>query len=133
MNDRDFLAAFATAAIPSERWTHQSHVRVAFLYLRMLPFDEALERVRIGILALNRANGVETTATSGYHETITVAWARLSAAAIQEGDARDFAAFAESNPQLLAKSLLRAYYSKDRLLSPEARAGFVEPDLSLLP
>jgi hypothetical protein len=121
------------AAIPSEQWTHQSHVRVAFLYLTALPLDEALDRVRAGIRALNHANGVETTATSGYHETITVAWARLVAAAIQEGDALDFEAFAESKPQLLAKSLLRAYYSKDTLLSPEARARFVEPDLSALP
>lgn len=133
MNDRDFISAFEAATIPLEGWTHREHVRVAFLYLRALPFEEALDRLRSGIRALNRANGVQGTPTSGYHETVTVAWARVIAAAIAADSAPDFDAFAKLHAGLLNKQLLRSYYSKERLLSPEARSSFVEPDIEALP
>src|SRR5262245_44330518 len=133
MNDRSFLAAFEAAAIPPERWTHRDHVRVGFLYLRELPFDEALIRLRSGIRALNRANGVQDSPTSGYHETLTVAWARVIAAAVAHGPAQDFAGFAQRHPELLKKELLRSYYSRERMRTPEAKATFVEPDIAPLP
>jgi hypothetical protein len=38
-----------------------------------------------------------------------------------------------ANPHLCAKTLLRLYYTRDRILTAEARAGFVEPDLAPLP
>jgi hypothetical protein len=138
MDDSEFLQAFEAAAIPGERWAHRDHVRMAFLYLRDHSFAQALARIRSGIRALNRANGGRDTPTSGYHETVTVAWARVVAAAIAasgtDPDAlRDSAAFIALHPQLLAKDLLRAHYSRNLIMSPEARASFVEPDLTALP
>jgi hypothetical protein len=134
MNDHAFLAAFEAAVIPAERWKHRDHVRVAFLYLRALPFAVAVEQLRSGIRALNRAHGGVDTLTSGYHETLTVAWARLVAAAIAQADpVLDFAMFAAAQPALLDKALLRAHYTSALMLSPEARASFVEPDLIPLP
>jgi hypothetical protein len=134
MDDRVFLSAFEAAAISSDRWTHRDHVRVAFLYLRALPFSEAVDRLRRGIRALNRANGVADTPTSGYHETVTVAWARIVAAAItSELQAASFETFANACPTLLSRDRLRAHYGKERLMSSAARASFVEPDLEPLP
>src|SRR5690349_848635 len=110
-DDRAFLALFEAAAIPSEAWTHRDHVRVALLYLRELSFPQALDRLRTGIQTLNRVNGVKDTPTSGYHETITVAWAHLVAGAIaRSGMANSFADFAQRNPDLLQKERLRAHY-----------------------
>ena len=34
MTDDEFLAAFEAAAIPRKDWTHEAHVRMAWLYLR---------------------------------------------------------------------------------------------------
>jgi len=133
MSDRDFLSEFESAAIPRDRWTHREHLRVAFLYLRDLPFADALVRLRSGIQALNRANGVRDTATSGYHETLTVAWARVVASVVERGAAEDFDSFAQRNPSLLDKHVLGAYYSNERLFASEARATFVEPDIAPLP
>ena len=129
-SDADFLRRFEQAAIPSDEWTHRDHVRMAFLYLRERPFDEALEAIRRGIRALNAANGV----TVGYHETLTVAWARVVDAALTSyGPSDDFEAFARQNEHLLAKSLLRVFYSRPLIFSDAARADFVEPDLAPLP
>ncbi len=134
MDDRSFLAEFESAAIPSERWSHRAHIRMAFLYLRDRPFPEGLARIRSGILALNRANDVQDTPESGYHETVTVAWARIVASTIRvHGPTDDFDSFSEANPHLFNKSLLRLYYTRERILTPEAKAGYVEPDLAPLP
>jgi hypothetical protein len=134
MDDRQFLLEFEGAAISRERWTHAFHIRMAFLYLRDFPFDEALRRIRCGIQKLNHANQVPETPTSGYHETVTVAWARVVAATLRaHGPATDFDAFAAANPHLLAKTLLRLYYSQERMRVSEAKSTFVAPDLAPLP
>ncbi len=134
MDNRSFLAELEAAAIPSERWSHRAHIRMAFLYLRDRPFPDALGRIRSGILALNRANDVQDTPESGYHERVTVAWARIIASTIRaHGLAEDFDSFSQANPHLFNKSLLRLYYTKERILTPEAKARYVEPDLAPLP
>jgi hypothetical protein len=42
----------------------------------------------------------------------------------------DFDAFAERHPALLDKRLLTRHYTAAVLASPQARAGWVEPDLA---
>lgn len=107
---------------------------MAFLYLRHLAFDDALERIRSGVQALNRANGVIETPTSGYHETVTVAWARIVSVTLSaHGPRGDFDTFADANPHVLTKSLLRLYYTHDRIFTEQAKSSFVEPDLAPLP
>ena len=134
MSDAEFLAAFEAAQIPRERWTHREHIRVAFVYLRLRPFGDALDCIRAGIRKLNRANGVADTDESGYHETITVAWARVVASALDvHGPTSDFFTFEKTHPHLGSKSLLRLYYTVDRVMSLQARASFVEPDVAPLP
>lgn len=46
---------------------------------------------------------------------------------------RRFDAFSEANPHLFNKPLLRLYYTRERILTPEARVRYVEPDLAPLP
>ena len=92
---------------------------------------EATTRIRNGILRYNGSQGIKTTATSGYHETITLFWTRLVA---------KYLAGAENGISIveLANGVIRAfgnkeipfeYYSRDRLLSLEARMRWVQPDL----
>lgn len=130
MTDDEFLAAFEAAAIPRPEWTHEAHVRMAFLYLSRFRAELALERVRGGIKKLNARIG---GSPDGYHETITVAFVRVIASRLVRGD--DFPTFRDRNPDLLDRTLtaLLRHYSKDRLHSPEARREFVEPDVSPLP
>ncbi len=134
MNDQQFLTDFEAAAIPKDRWTHRDHVRMAFLYLRDLPYEEALSRMRSGIRALNQVNQVVDSNTSGYHETVTTAWARVIQTTMNaHGPIASFEEFVSANPHLLQKTLLRLYYTRERILTPAAKATFVEPDLAPLP
>ncbi|MGH7742818.1 MAG: hypothetical protein ACRENS_12455, partial [Candidatus Eiseniibacteriota bacterium] len=41
--------------------------------------------------------------------------------------------FIRLNPQLLDKTLLRRYYTRERMINAEAKAQFVAPDLEPLP
>jgi hypothetical protein len=133
-SDRELLLAFEAAAIPSAEWTHRAHVRVAFVYLGRHALDAALDAMRRGIRRLNAANDVLDTPSSGYHETVTVAWLTLVAAARRaHPDCATSDALLARCPALLDKTRLRAHYSRDHLRSADARARFVEPDLAPLP
>lgn len=128
-------AAFEQGAVPKAEWTHRAHLLVGLWYASRLPEADALGVVRAGILQLNGAHGVPTTPTRGYHETITRAYLRLIAGFVAEDVGLDgWAARAE---RLLArygeKDCLLRYYTRDRLMSSEARFGWVEPDLRPLP
>jgi hypothetical protein len=129
MSDDEFMSALEATAFTRAEWTHEAHVRMAWLYITRFPTAEALERVRTGIQKLNASFGNST----GYHETITVTFVRLIGARLAPGE--DYSAFRERNPDLLERTLtaLLHYYTRDRLHSPEARAGFIEPDLEPLP
>src|SRR5262245_4680781 len=110
MNDTELLQRFEAQAISRSERTHRLHVRMAYLYLRQHPFDEALERIQIGIQKLNAANAVPEAPQQGYNETMTVAWARLVHTTIEEqGPAETSDAFVDRQPQLLCSTLLRLF------------------------
>lgn len=150
MSDDDFLTAFERCHIARKDWTHEAHVRVAWLYLTRVPADEdVFDRVRIGIKKLNsalaqrqqmscirrfpKAGEKETRGTGGYHETITVAFVTVIASRIVPGE--DFPTFRDRNPDLFDRTLpaLLKHYSPELLSSALPRAEFVEPDPEPLP
>jgi hypothetical protein len=133
-DDRAFLAAFEACAVPPSAFNHREHVRLAYVCLceEGTP-DAAHARVRAALHAFIAHNGVPA---SKYHETITRAWVLavdyfMRKAAPVTFDSFD--AFIASDPRLLDSSIMLTHYSKERLFSDEARAGFVEPDLDEIP
>jgi hypothetical protein len=137
VDDAELLRRFESRDLPRELWTHRAHVKVAFLYLREHPWEEAIARLRTGIQALNAANHVPEGPQEGYHETTTVAFARLIAATIAAYGAAfptpTADAFCDTHPHLLNKHILRLFYSPQQRLHPEAKHRFIEPDLAPLP
>jgi len=131
------VARFEDRTLPKAEWTHSAHLAVALWYASRLPFDEALVAVRDGIREVIAAQGVVTTPAGGYHETITRFYMRVICGyvAYEEEDAADD--WATRVNRLLRrygeKDLPLRHYSRDRLMSPEARFGWVEPDLRPLP
>jgi hypothetical protein len=90
--------------------------------------------VRAGIQAYNAANLRREGPFVGYHETITVAWLKIVAATIRHhGAGKSADDFCDRQPHLLSRTLLRLFYSHDRLCSPQAKTSFLEPDLTALP
>jgi hypothetical protein len=134
MNDEAFLQAFETRTFPFDQWHHDAHIKVAYLYLRRHPLKEAIEKMRAGIKAYNAAHKVPEGPDRGYHDTVTVAWLRLVHLTLCEyGPAESAACFYEQHPELSQKKVLRLFYSRGLIMSPQAKAAFVEPDLAPLP
>ena len=129
MTDDEFLAAFEGCTFTRAQWTHEAHVRMAWLYLNRWPVATALERVRAGIQRLNAKIG----SPDGYHETITVACVRVIASRLAPGEG--YVEFRKRNPDLLDRTLspLLTHYTRQLLHSPEARRAFVAPNLVPLP
>ena len=128
--DTDFLALFETCALPEREWTHAAHIRVAWVYLNLESSGQVLARIRDSIL---RYNTEVLNRPHKYHETVTVAFTRIVADRMREGEC--WVDFAERINDIVdpVNPILLRYYSADRLFSDEARMQFVEADLQELP
>jgi hypothetical protein len=134
MNDDDFIQQFEACSFPFDEWHHRAHVKLAYLYLIRHGFDTAATKLREGIRAYNAANNLPDEPTSGYHETITQFWLRIVEMTIQQyGQLPTADEFFDFHPQLSQKKNHRLFYSPGLFMSPEAKRGFVEPDLTKLP
>jgi len=124
-------ARFSAQEIPAAEWTHTAHLMTGAWHVFHLGPDEALHRMRAGIRRLNQAHGTPETPTRGYHETITRAYIELLSVFLAGFPATTplsarVAALLEH--RLAARDALLSFYQRERLMSPEARAAWVEPD-----
>jgi hypothetical protein len=130
-----FAARFTACQIPEKQWTHSAHLAVGLWHVHRFGPDEALSRLRVGIRRLNESQGGVNSATNGYHETITAAYVRLLSQFLdccpREMPFPDRVAALLDSP-LAAKRALGAFFSTERLMSTQARAEWVEPDIASL-
>jgi hypothetical protein len=125
---------FEACTLPRAEWTHRAHLTVGLWYLLRHDPLAATRLVRDGIKRYNEACGVETTPTGGYHETITLFYVWAIGRFLAHAD-RDCTLAALANllvNECGARELPLAYYSRERLMSWEARTRWVEPDLKAL-
>src|SRR5260370_14521800 len=73
LSDEDFIAAFEQGTL--DNFPHRSHVRMAWIYVRMLGLDMALERVCAGI----KVFAARQRRSNLYHDTLTRAWVYIVA------------------------------------------------------
>jgi|KBSSwiStaDraftv2_1062776.scaffolds.fasta_scaffold47099_2 hypothetical protein len=128
-------ARFTALTLPKEEWTHAAHLTVGAWHVDRYGAADALTRLRSGIRRLNESHGNANTATAGYHETITAAYVTLLAAYLDgraPGLPLDGCVERLLAGPLAARDMLFTFYSRERLLSVEARAQWVEPDLAPL-
>ena len=126
MTDREFIRRFEANELAT--FTHRDHIRLAFAYARRGGVEAAIEGAR-GIKRFAEAHG----AFRKYHDTLTVAWARVVGRLAVDSAPMPFGDFLDAHPELMRRDLLSAHYSDGLLFSERARASFVEPDLAPLP
>ena len=113
-----------------QRFGHREHIQLAFIAGRRHGAGATADLMRAWIREIAAAHG----APDKYHETVTVAWARLVAHHVAaDPEPHSFDAFVEQHPALLDKTLLTRHYSAPVLSSAAARADWVAPDLLALP
>jgi hypothetical protein len=130
LSDRAFAEAVEICEMPNEYFHHLDHVRLAWIYLRELPEEDAMERMARTLKRFAAHNG----RPERYHHTRTLAWMQLVVAAARTTPAiQTFAEFIAAHPHLSDQQTLLRHYSKNLLDSPDARTGWVGPDLRSLP
>ena len=124
--ETELLQGFIDTTLPSDRFHHEQHVHVAWLFVRNYGMPAALAEFTTAIKRFAAAKG----ANGLYHETITWAFLLLIAERQAKCRAASWQAFAAANADLLVwkPSILEQYYSGETLKSDLARQVFVFPD-----
>lgn len=127
---REVVTRFENFSYLPEDFHHGQHLTVITCYIVRFGPAAALDKMREALL--NFTGHYNKTA---YHESITRFWvSTVNSHMQQSGRDGNLAALAnEVIEQFGNKDLIYEYYSRDRIISPEAKAGWVEPDLKPLP
>jgi len=126
---------FIAGTLPRREWTHAAHLAVGLWHVHKYGAEEALSRLRAGIQQLNDSHGTLNSPTSGYHETITRAYVGLLTEFLERCPARmplQGRVTSLLTSALADKEVLFAYWSRENLMSKQARQEWVEPDLAPL-
>jgi len=125
-----------TATLPRLEWTHAAHFAAALWLMRYRSDLDAAATMPGLIRAYNESVGRVNDDSGGYHETITLASLR-AARGVLEAYPPDMPVYRIVNALMWSSmanpNWLLEYWSRDRLMSVEARRGWVEPDLKSLP
>src|SRR5947208_7533346 len=123
-------------SLPRDEWTHEAHIAATtYLLLRHPEIDLDSELPGL-IRRYNESVGGVNSDTEGYHETITRVFLHGVRLFLSEADPAE--PLHELVNELLLSPMGRRdwplrFYSRERLLSVQARKAFVPPDLATLP
>lgn len=118
------LQAFENCEIDAGAFSHGDHVGVAYEMLRQRDFLDAAAIYSNCIRTMANKVGADGL----FNVTITLAFLSIIAERMTVRKYEDYIDFISENPDLLSKSVLKRWYSDQRLLSDRARRTFLLPD-----
>ena len=125
-----------TASLPRTEWTHAGHFAATLWLMRYRPELDAAQTVPGLIRAYNESVGRVNDDRGGYHETITLASLR-AARGVLDANPPDMPVWRIVNALMASNfanpNWLLEYWSRERLMSVEARRTWLEPDIKALP
>ena len=127
LTDAQFLGHFNDCTLPPALFSHEAHLRLAWLNIKQLGAALAITKVQSQIKAYVKAVG----ATDKYNTTLTIAAVQMVNHFMQRSNAKHFTDFMKEYPQLKAdfKRLIKAHYSFDIFNSAQAKTTYLAPDL----
>lgn len=128
-DDEQFLASFETGQIANRDFHHRDHLRLAWIQIRRLGLERALESVTAAIRQFAARHGH----ADRYHDTMTRFWLRAVALGIYHHPDLTFEGLLAAELHLLDKNLPYVHWSRERMAGDQARRQWVEPDLRSMP
>lgn len=127
LSDTEFTLGFENCTLNPELFTHEAHLRLAWIYIQKYGIENAIEVIRKQIQEYATSLG----ASEKYHETITVASIKAVSFFIKKSESKTFESFINENKQLKTnfKQLLATHYTTDIFNSESAKKDFLEPEL----
>lgn len=127
LTDREFEQQFREATFPPRFFSHEAHIRLAWIHINHYGVDQACANICDQIRAFDHLHG------SGikFHHTLTVAAVRAVHHFRQKSRSDSFPDFIREFPRLKTnfKDLVESHYSRHILRLQRARKEFLEPDL----
>ncbi|MEM9635999.1 MAG: hypothetical protein AAGA50_32100 [Pseudomonadota bacterium] len=115
---------FETQSLDATTFTHVDHIGVACKMLQKYDFLEAAARYGSAL----RAIATKAGAPEKFNTTLTLAFLGLLSERMADTPHKTFAEFMDKNPDLVSRSLMETWYSKDRVGSGRAKEIFLMPD-----
>jgi hypothetical protein len=127
MTDEHFQQAFENATMDPILFSHEAHLRLAWIHINAFGIDFAIKNVTSQLM--NYVTGLGMA--SKYNETVTIASVRAVYHFMLKSGSDNFKGFIGEFPMLKFnfKELLSQHYGFDVFTSEEARTSFLEPNL----
>ena len=127
LTDSEFEQQFAAAMLDPAVFTHEAHLRLAWVHLSRYGLDQAIENITGQLKNYTRAVG----AADKYNETVTIAAIYAVNHFRIRSACKDFATFIAENSVLKTnfKELINTHYRTDIFKSERAKNHFLEPEL----
>lgn len=127
ITDLEFEQLFRDCLIPPSLFSHEAHLRLAWINLQLYGLDKALENVTSCLKNYITHIGAEEK----YNATLTIAAVKAVSHFMKKSDSEKFQDFILQFPRLKYqfKELMACHYGFDIYHSAQAKQYFLEPDL----
>ena len=127
LSDEEFEEKFATCNFRPLWFTHEAHLRLAWIYITKYGSELAFEKYSTQLQEFAK----KYNADGKYNATVTFASIQIMNHFINQSDAYDFQDFINEFPQLKTnfKQVIQTHYSGDVFTSKEAKQNILQPDL----
>ena len=127
LTDEEFEYQFKNCILDQVLFSHEAHLRLAYLYIQKYGIEKAIEEVCRDIRQYAAFLGAHTK----YNVTVTGAAVRVVHHFMLRSSTKNFQEFLAENLQLKTdfRALISSHYKTDIFLSENARLEFMEPEL----
>lgn len=127
LNDEVFEQAFAEGTFPPDLFTHEAHLRLAWIHLHQYGLATAIDNICAQLIQYTTRLG----AADKYNATLTVAAIHVVNHFMGKQPIETFYEFIHTYPRLkhTFKAILAQHYGFDIFHSAQAKSTYLEPDL----
>lgn len=127
LTDEQFELAFENCSLPADLFTHEAHLRLAWIHIKKYGVDAAITNISSQIIGFVTHLGAQDK----YHQTVTTAAVKMVNHYVMRSEMDDFQSFISQFPTLAIdfKGMLSCHYSFDVFESDQAKSVYLEPDL----
>ena len=128
LSDNEFERQFALATLDPTLFTHEAHLRLAWVHINKYGEAQATQNICSQIQQFDRIHDKGRK----YNTTVTIAAVKIVNHFINKSDRNNFTEFIQDHPRLINSflELIKSHYSIDIFNDEEAKLKYVEPDLS---
>lgn len=127
LTDPEFLKQFADCTLDPAVFSHEAHLRLAWIHIRESGLKDAITNIRDQLKQYVKKLGAEHK----YNETVTVAAVKAVDHFMRRSSSGSFAEFLTEFPRLKYsfKELLAFHYKTDVFQDERAKKSYLEPEL----